>query len=106
MLSNYYQPAGQDAYNLTLMRRIDEQFAKRPFCGVPRMTASLITYPIFVERLWRSVKYEEVYLRDTQTVPSARIHLSDYFEFYNNELPHGVYFGTRAALTPASEAGV
>ena len=68
---------------------------------------------IFVERLWRSVKYEEVYLHDYQTVPVARIHLSDYFEFYNNErphetlgyrTPHEVYFGTRAALTPASEA--
>ena len=34
---------------------------------------------IFVERLWRSVKYEEVYLHDYQTVPAARIHLSDYF---------------------------
>jgi putative transposase len=43
---------------------------------------------IFVERLWRSVKYEEVYLHDYQTVPAARIHLFDYFEFYNNERPH------------------
>ena len=255
----YYQPVGEDAYNLDLMRLIDEQFTKRPFYGVPRMTASLrimgfgvnpkrvrrlmrvmgleaiypkprlsangpdhkiypyllkgvtvdrpdqawatdITYVrlthgfvyltaimdwhsryvvswelsttldtgfclealrkalriskpeilntdqgpqftsveftdllenagikvsmdgrgrvydnIFVERLWRSVKYEEVYLHDYQTVPEARIHLSDYFEFYNNErphetlgyrTPHEVYFGTRAALTPASEAVV
>jgi putative transposase len=255
----YYQPAGEDAYNLTLMRLIDEQFTKRPFYGVPRMTASLrmmgygvnpkrvrrlmrvmgleaiypkprlsangpdhkvypyllkgvtvdrpdqawatdITYVrlthgfvyltaimdwysryvvswelsttldtgfclealrkalriskpeifntdqgpqftsvdftgllenegikvsmdgrgrvydnIFVERLWRSVKYEEVYLHDYQTVPAARIHLSDYFEFYNNErphetlgyrTPHEVYFGTRTALAPPSEAVV
>jgi putative transposase len=255
----YYQPVGEDAYNLALMRRIDEQFTKRPFYGVPRMTASLrmmgygvnpkrvrrlmrvmgleaiypkprlsangpdhnvypyllkevtvdrpdqawatdITYVrlthgfvyliavldwysryvvswelsttldtgfclealrralriskpeifntdqgpqftsvdftgllenegikvsmdgrgrvydnIFVERLWRSVKYEEVYLHDYQTVPAARIHLSDYFEFYNNErphetlgyrTPHEVYFGTRATLAPPSEAVV
>jgi len=70
---------------------------------------------IFVERLWRSVKYEEVYLHDYQTVPAARIHLSGYFEFYNNErphetlgyrTPHEVYCGTRAALAPASEAVV
>ncbi|MCJ7488283.1 MAG: IS3 family transposase, partial [Candidatus Aminicenantes bacterium] len=61
---------------------------------------------IFVERLWRSVKYEEVYLHDYQTVPSARAHLSDYFGFYNTERPHEVYFGTRAALAPASEAVV
>jgi len=255
----YYQPAGEDADNLGLMRLIDEQFTKRPFYGVPRMTASLrrmgyevnpkrvrrlmrvmgleaiypkprlsangpdhkvypyllkgitvdrpdqawaadITYVrlthgfvylmaildwysryviswalsttldtgfclealrqalrvskpeifntdqgpqftsvdftglledarvrvsmdgrgrvydnIFVERLWRSVKYEEVYLHDYQTVPAARANLSTYFGFYNNErphetlgyrTPHEVYFGTRAALVSASEAVV
>jgi len=255
----YYRPVGEDAYNLALMRRIDEQFTKRPFYGVPRMTASLrmmgygvnpkrvrrlmrvmgleaiypkprlsangpdhkvypyllkevtvdrpdqawatdITYVrlahgfvyliaildwysryvvswelsttldtgfclealrkalrisnpeifntdqgpqftsveftnllenagikvsmdgrgrvydnIFVERLWRSVKYEEVYLHDYQTVQEARAHLSDYFQFYNNERPHETlgyrtphefYFGTKATLVPASEAEV
>jgi len=255
----YYRPVGEDAYNLALMRLIDEQFTKRPFYGVPRMTASLrmmgygvnpkrvrrlmrvmgleaiypkprlsanapdhkvypyllkevtvdrpdqawatdITYVrlahgfvyliaildwysryvvswelsttldtgfclealrkalrisnpeifntdqgpqftsvdftrllenagirvsmdgrgrvydnIFVERLWRSVKYEEVYLHDYQTVQEARAHLSDYFQFYNNErphealgyrTPHEVYFGTKATLVPASEAVV
>ena len=252
----YYQPAGEDTYNLEMMRLIDEEFTKRPFYGVPRMTARLrmmgygvnpkrvrrvmgleaiypkprlsvhgsnhkvypyllkgvtvdrpdqawaadITYirlaqgfvylvaildwysryvvswelsttldtgfclealraalriskpeifntdqgvqftsldftgllenagirvsmdgrgrvydNIFVERLWRSIKYEEVYLHDYRTVPEARGHLSDYFEFYNNErpherlgyrTPHEVYFGTRAALAPASEAVV
>ena len=255
----YYQPVSENAYNLALMRLIDEQFTKRPFYGVPRMTASLramghgvnpkrvrrlmrvmrleaiypkprlsangpdhkvypyllkgvtvdrpdqawatdITYVrlthgfvyltaimdwysryvvawelsitldsgfclealrkalrisrpeifntdqgpqftcvdftrlledagirvsmdgrgrvydnIFVERLWRSVKYEEVYLHDYQTVPAARSHLSDYFEFYNNErphealgyrTPHEVYFGTKVRLAPASEAVV
>ena len=255
----YYQPLGENAYNLALMRLIDEQFTKRPFYGVPRMTVSLrrigygvnpkrvrrlmrvmgleaiypkprlsangsdhkiypyllkgvtvdrpdqawatdITYirlthgfvyliaildwysryvvswelsttldsgfclealrkalriskpeifntdqgsqftstdftgllekhdikvsmdgrgrvfdNIFIERLWRSVKYEEVYLHDYQTVPAARTHLSDYFEFYNTErphealgyrTPHEVYFGTRTALAQASEAVV
>jgi len=70
---------------------------------------------IFVERLWRSVKYEEVYLHDYQTVPAARAHLSDYFGFYNTErphealgyrTPHEVYFGTRSALAQASAAMV
>ena len=255
----YYQPAGESAYNLELMRLIDEKFTKRPFYGVPRMTASLralghgvnpkrvrrlmrvmgleaiypkprlsangadhkvypyllkgvevdrpdqawaadITYirlahgfvylvaiidwysryivswelsttldtgfclealrkalrvskpeifntdqgpqftsmeftkllenagikvsmdgrgrvydNIFVERLWRSVKYEEVYLHDYRMVPEARTHLSAYFEFYNDErphealgyrTPHEVYFGTRAVLAPPSEAVV
>ena len=43
---------------------------------------------IFVERLWRSVKYECVYLQEWQTVREARQGLKNYFEFYNNERPH------------------
>lgn len=43
---------------------------------------------IFVERLWRSVKYECVYLHEWQTVKEARMALSDYFKFYNQERPH------------------
>ena len=38
---------------------------------------------IFVERLWRSVKYEEVYLHDYGTVPAAGQGLRNYFRFYN-----------------------
>ena len=43
---------------------------------------------IFVERLWRSVKYEEVYLKDYGSVREARDSLERYFDFYNNERPH------------------
>jgi len=43
---------------------------------------------IFVERLWRSVKYEEVYLKNYRDVPSCIEGLRDYFRFYNNERPH------------------
>lgn len=43
---------------------------------------------IFVERLWRSVKYEEVYLKDYQTMPQAYRSLRDYLNFYNKERPH------------------
>lgn len=43
---------------------------------------------IFVERLWRSVKYEEVFLREYKTVREAKNGLARYFEFYNNERPH------------------
>ena len=43
---------------------------------------------VFVERLWRSVKYEEVYLRAYDTVSAARAGLSSYFVFYNARRPH------------------
>jgi putative transposase len=43
---------------------------------------------IFVERLWRSVKYEEVYLHDYQQVPEAISGLGKYFKFYNGERLH------------------
>lgn len=43
---------------------------------------------IFVERLWRSVKYEEVYLNDYGTVAEARNGLARYFLFYNRERIH------------------
>jgi len=43
---------------------------------------------IFVERLWRTVKYEEVYLHSYQTVKEVRSRLSEYFRFYNEERPH------------------
>jgi putative transposase len=43
---------------------------------------------IFVERLWRSVKYEEVYLHQYTTVSEARHNLKRYFHFYNTERPH------------------
>lgn len=57
---------------------------------------------IFTERLWRSVKYEEVYLKDYRTIEEARAGLTDYFPFYNNErrhqgindrIPADVYYG-------------
>jgi transposase InsO family protein len=43
---------------------------------------------IFIERLWRSVKYEEVYLHDYETVPQAIAGLGRYFKFYNRERLH------------------
>jgi putative transposase len=43
---------------------------------------------IFVERLWRTVKYEDVYLKDYQTPAEARLGLGRYFGFYNHERPH------------------
>ena len=43
---------------------------------------------IFVERLWRTVKYEEVYLKAYASVLEAQKWLADYFRFYNNRWPH------------------
>jgi putative transposase len=57
---------------------------------------------IFVERLWRTVKYEEVYLKSYSTVKEARDSLTTYFHFYNTEriheslgyrTPYEIYFG-------------
>ncbi len=60
---------------------------------------------IFTERLWRSLKYEEVYLHDYANPREARCRLSDYLAFYNYERPHQalnyltparVYYGKEA----------
>jgi len=43
---------------------------------------------VFVERFWRSVKYEEVYLRAYDDVPTARASIGRYLNFYNGRRPH------------------
>jgi putative transposase len=43
---------------------------------------------VFVERLWRSVKYEEIYIRGYEAVPELHRGLGRYFAFYNDERPH------------------
>jgi putative transposase len=43
---------------------------------------------IFVERLWRSLKYEEVYLHDYDSLKEAREGIGAYFDFFNDERPH------------------
>jgi putative transposase len=43
---------------------------------------------VFVERLWRTVKYEEVYLRDYSDGWQAKKSLGRYFDFYRDERPH------------------
>ena len=56
---------------------------------------------VFVERLWRSVKYECLYLHDYETVSELRQGLTEYFRFYNHQrlhqalgyqTPHAVHF--------------
>jgi putative transposase len=48
---------------------------------------------VFVERLWRSVKYEEVYLKAYDTVGAARASLGAYLTFYNATRPHSAHGG-------------
>jgi len=72
------------------------QFTSTSFVGVLEATGIAISMDgrgrafdnIFVERLWRSVKYEEVYLREYDSVREAVRSLGAYFRFYNQERPH------------------
>ncbi len=72
------------------------QFTSDAFTGVLRERGIQISMDgkdrcmdnVFVERLWRSVKYEEVYLKAYETVPEARAGISAYLGFYNEERPH------------------
>ena len=43
---------------------------------------------VFVERLWRSVKYEEIYLHAYESMSEARSGIGNYFEFYNTQRKH------------------
>jgi putative transposase len=54
---------------------------------------------IFIERLWRSLKYEEVYLREYTLVPEARAGIGNWFRFYNHQRPHqSLNYATPAGL--------
>jgi putative transposase len=69
------------------------QFTSRDFTARLQATNIRISWDgrgrafdnIFVERLWRTVKYEEVYLKDYDTVPTAIRNLKQYFTFYNEQ---------------------
>ena len=72
------------------------QFTSADFTGVLIKNAIAISMDgkgswrdnVFVERLWRSVKYEEVYLRAYESVGEARSSIDRYLEFYNTKRPH------------------
>lgn len=68
---------------------------------------------IFVERLWRSVKYEDIYLKNYEAPRDAHKGLDGYFYFYNNERPHQslnyqtpseVHFPQKEVLLPVKQA--
>ena len=72
------------------------QFTSETFTGVLRREGIVISMDgrgrafdnIFVERLWRNVKYEDVYLKGYATMGELMIGLAGYFAFYNFERPH------------------
>ncbi len=72
------------------------QFTSEAFTGLLQQNGVRISMDgkgsyndnLFIERLWRSVKYEEVYLKAYQDGREARIGLGNYFRFYNTERPH------------------
>jgi putative transposase len=87
------------------------QFTGTTFTGVLIKNAIAISMDgkgawrdnVFVERLWRSVKYEEVYLRAYDSVSEARTSIGRYFNFYNGRRPHSSLDGMtpdQAYFTP------
>lgn len=93
------------------------QFTSEAFTGLLRENSIAISMDgrgrwkdnVFVERLWKSVKYEEVYLKAYDTVSEVRAGLGSYFEFYNVRRPHSSLggmtpdeFHNRALPTPAA----
>lgn len=72
------------------------QFTSEAFTGVLKLHGIAISMDgrgraldnIFVERLWRSVKHEDIYLKGYVTMPELQVGLTNYFEFYNTERPH------------------
>ena len=72
------------------------QFTAQPFVGCLETAGVRVSMDgrgrvmdnIFVERLWRTVKYEDIYLKEYATGPSLENGLRSYFTFYNDERPH------------------
>ena len=72
------------------------QYTARSFTGRLESAGVLVSMDgrgraldkVFVERLWRSLKYEEVYLKDYRSVAELVTGLTNWFRFYNEERPH------------------
>ncbi|TKB60396.1 MAG: hypothetical protein E8D48_13390 [Nitrospira sp.] len=69
------------------LNEIGQQYGVHPVV-VGQWKKELIERAATVERLWRSVKYEEVYLKGYGTVTELTLGLVEYFAFYNGERPH------------------
>ena len=85
-----------------LQHRSGSQFTGQAFTGALAGNGITISMDgkgawrdnVFVERLWRSVKYEEVYLRAYDGVSEARASIGRYLDFYNGRRPHSSLDGT------------
>lgn len=83
------------------------QFTSKGFTGLLKEKGVAISMDgkgraldnVFVERLWRSVKYECVYLQEWNSVKELKLGLKNYFHFYNHERPHqGIQAKTSASV--------
>ncbi|MGK0189214.1 MAG: putative transposase [Verrucomicrobiales bacterium] len=84
--------------DLRVKRLLDEIYLRDPCPGTRRLLALGIKISIsgkgrwmdnvFIERLWRSLKYEEIYLRDHATLDAMRDGLERWFDQYNCLRPH------------------
>jgi putative transposase len=83
------------------------QFTSAEFTGVLKANGIRISMDgrgrwldnVFVERLWRSVKYEHVYLHAYESVAEAKLQLATYFSFYNTRRPHSSLGGITPDMT-------
>ena len=116
---------GNDDDDLGLMRRIDELFLAYPFLGSRRMAAMLSVDGervnrkrvqrrrdqnlhgrswtlgmdnVFIERLWRSFKHEDIYLKGYADGREAKAGIGDWIAFYNSRRPHQA-LGNRTPMT-------
>ena len=95
------------------------QFTSSEFTGLLKLNGIRISMDgkrcwrdnVFVERLWRTIKYEHVYLHAYSSMDDAKMHLREYLEFYNTIRPHrsldgrtpdAVYYGDAGAEKPAA----
>ena len=89
--SLYYTPVGVNAETLKLMNEIDRVFTKKPifpFRDHAAHNPAGQRIIIFIERLWRSLKQEAVYLHESQGGFQAKRVIKDWLSFYNTERPH------------------
>gem|GEM_PF-2433170 len=114
-------PGGHDPLGRPDLFNTDQgsQFTSLPFTGLLKDHGIQISMDgagcwrdnVLVERLWRSVKYEEVYLRAYDSISAAHHGLEQYLTFYNRRRPHqaldghtpdAVYFDNLPALPTAA----